>query len=189
VAAADLLAPVFEALQPGATGAVDLSSASRVGGLVLLSPWLADLCRDLTERHRDLDPVTVRRHALAALAAPSDPAAAEDPLVRLLAGDRAPAVAQARSPLAPVPDPEGLARAAEEVLARFAGLLPGFERSTPGFVRGEWIARAGLLDTEASPARLSLQRRPLDVVLHRLPFPVGLFRLPWTPPVAVRWAP
>ena len=177
---------------------VDLDLATRVAGVVLCYPWLADLCRTGEALLPGTDPTHVRRVALAALAggwladtspargALVDPALLDDPLVLLLAG--AAEDATPHGTLAPLPAGP-LAAAADDVLARFAGLLHGFERSTPGFVRASWIVRAGLLDAGSDPVRLLAQRLPLDVVLGQLPYPVTLLRLPWSPPLTVRFRP
>lgn len=166
----------------------DLAAASVAAGLVLCYPWLADLCRDAERHHRHAEPSHVRRVALAVLAAgPGDHAdLLDDPLVRFLAG--ADADAGAASALAWL-DTEPLAELADAVLARFAALLRGFERSTPTFVRASWLLRPGVLDTDRDPVRLLAATMPVDVVLHLLPFPVSLLRLPWTPPLSVRFVP
>lgn len=186
------------AADEGPASTADLDLATRAAGIVLCYPWLADLCRDAEARHPRADPRHARRLALATLAAgwlldtsPAggalvDPALLDDPLVLLLAGagdDPTPGAT-----LAPL-DATDLAAQADDVLARFAGLLRGFERSTPTFVRASWVQRAGLLDLDRDPARLVAQSLPLDVVLGQLPYPVTLLRLPWSPPLTVRFAP
>jgi len=176
------------AADDGAASSADLRQATRVAGVVLLYPWLADLCRDAQAVHPNAEPVHARRLALAALAGgpDSDPGLLDDPLVLFLAG--APDDAPSSSALAPL-EVEPLAAAADAALARFAAQLRGFQRSSPSFVRASWVVRAGLLDTERDPARLLGQTLPLDVVLHLLPYPVSLLRLPWTPPLVVRFVP
>jgi len=178
--------------------AADLDLATRVAGVVLCYPWLADLCRAAEALHPGAAPPRARRLALATLAggwlpdsSPAggtlvDPALLDDPLVLLLAG--ADADATPGTALAPL-DGTPLAPAADAVLARFAGLLRGFERSSPAFVRSSWLLRAGLLDLEREPARLLAQTLPLDIVLGQLPYPVTLLRLPWSVPLTVRFVP
>lgn len=169
----------------------DLAQATRVAGLVLLYPWLADLCRDAEDWHPGADPVTVRRLTLAALADPADVGLADDPLVLFLAGAPSDGTASAPAPssaLVPLAQGERVVGAVDAVLARFAALLPGFERSSSGFIRSSWVVRAGLLDTDHDP-RLLAETMPLDVVLPLLPYPVSLLRLPWTPPLSVRFVP
>lgn len=172
---------------PAATVA-DLTAPSTVAGLVLCYPWLAELCREAEQVHPLTEPSHARRVVLAVLVGgdEADAGLLDDPLVRFLAG--APDDAPPSSALAPV-DTGPLAAPATHVLARLAGLLPGFERSTPGFVRTSWLVRPGLLDTDRRPAHLLAATMPLDVMLHRLPFPVTAFRLPWTPPLTVRFVP
>ncbi|KRF46542.1 contractile injection system tape measure protein [Terrabacter sp. Soil810] len=171
---------------PESGAPVALADLTRAAGLVLLYPWLADHCRRAEALHPALDPVDVREAALAAVADPDDPTLADDPLVRILAGrplshDVGPRV---RMPLSGARE---IAESAGGVLAGFAALLPGFERSSEAFVRASWVARAGLLDTDHDPVLLTAATQPLDVLLPRLPYPVGLLKLPWSPPVAVRF--
>lgn len=190
VAAAAALRPHLElaATVDDRSPQADLTAATAVAGLVLCYPWLADLCRDAELHHPLAEPSHVRRVALAVLAAgpDADPVLLDDPLIRFLAG--APADAPAATVLAPL-DTEPLTGLADAVLTRFAALLRGFQRSSPGFVRSSWLVRPGLLDVERDPARLVAATAPLDVVLHLLPFPVSLLRLPWTPPLTVRFVP
>lgn len=195
-AAAALLAdPAPPAVAAGT--AADVGSVTTVAGLALLYPWLAEHCERARALHPALDPVAVRRLALALLADPGQPWLVADPLVLLLAGaapaTAAPATAADPStplaPLAPLDAAAEVERSAERVLASFAALLPGFARSTPAFVRAEWVARIGDLAVGTDPVRLVAQRRPLDLVLSGLPYPLGLLRLAWSPVVAVRFAP
>ncbi len=188
--AAGALRPLLELAADGAVtdgGLADLSAATRVAGLVLLYPWLADLCREAETWHPRVDPVLVRRIALAALADPTDPGLADDPLVHFLAG--AEPDAPSSSAWAPLEAMAQVTDAADAALTRFAALLPGFERSSPRFVRTSWVLRPGLLDADQDPARLIAETAPLDVLLALLPYPVGLLRLPWTPPLSVRFVP
>jgi hypothetical protein len=126
---------------------------------------------------------------LALVANAQDPGLARpDALVRFLAGDpdwRRP------TPAAPavLADPASAAEAADDALRAFARDLPGFARSTPQFVRDEWVRRSGTLLADGSEVQLHLGRRPLDLVLDRLPYPIGAFRFPWTPTVLVGWVP
>ncbi|MFI7480974.1 contractile injection system tape measure protein [Kocuria sp. M1R5S2] len=159
---------------------------TRAAGLVLLYPWLGDHCRRAEDLHPDLDPVDVREAALAAVVDPDDPAAADDPLVRLLAGRPDP-LQPLRRTRVPLPALAEVAGSAAGVLASFAALLPGFERSSEVFVRHSWIARSGVLDTDRDPVLLTAATHPLDVLLPLLPYPVGLLKLPWSPPLTVRF--
>lgn len=161
------------------------SALTRAAGLVLLYPWLADHCRRAEELHPRLDPVDVREAALAALV-DDDLASLEDPLVALLAGRRDPLTGRARLPL---PARDEVAASAVGVLGAFAALLPGFEASTPAFVRECWIVRLGLVDHDRDPVLLTATTHPLDVLLPLLPYPVGLVKLPWSAPVTVRFRP
>ncbi|GGN36021.1 hypothetical protein FHR83_006290 [Actinoplanes campanulatus] len=172
---------------PHAT-AVDLATVTRAAGLVLLYPWLAEHCRRAEGLHPELDPLDVREAALAAVVDPDDRTLADDPLVRLLAGRPAPICAGPRRRHPPAHAPE-VAQSALGVLASFTALIPGFERSTPAFIRGAWIARRGLVDTDRDPVLLLAATHPLDVVFPRLPYPVGLLRLPWSRPLSVRFRP
>ena len=167
-------------------GQVDLATMSQAAGLALLWPWLADVCRDALRSAPAGEPHRLRAHVLARLADPEDPGLLEDPLVRLLAGvpDDDHGTVPALEPWLPTVD-----ECAERALATFAGLLSGFERSSPRFVRDQWVVRLGLLDATVTPARLVAATHPLDVLLPTLPYPVALFKLPWSPPVSVGFRP
>ncbi|MCX2183925.1 hypothetical protein KV205_25825 [Streptomyces sp. SKN60] len=185
---------------PGAT--VGLRHVTRVAGLLLLYPWLRDLCREWVtgaggshaEGHaveggdaEGSDPVVVdlRRRALARLADPADPALVDDPLVLLLAG--APLAGEPR-PLDADQGPDAATEAAaDRVLRGFAALLPGFGGSSPEFVRSAWLRRDGLIEAEGPVVRIAARALPLDLLLPSLPYPLGLVRLPWTPPMALAW--
>lgn len=171
--------------EPHGAAAVDLAGATRAAGVVLAYPWLADLCREAANLHLRAEPSHPRRVALAALADPEDPDLVDDPLIRFLAG--APEDATPAAGLAPLDALDEVWAAAEDVLRRFVALLPGFERSSAGFVRDGWVRRAGLLDVGHDPTVLLAETLPLDVVLPLLPFPVGVLRLPWTPVLTVRF--
>ncbi len=168
--------------------AVDLATLTRAAGLVLLYPWLADHCRRAEGLHPGLDPVDVREAALAAVAGPDDPGLLDDPLVALLAGrpDRSVPERRDRAPLSREAE---VAESASGVLRSFAALLPGFEASSPAFVRDCWVLRTGLLDADRDPVQLTATTHPLDVLLPLLPYPVGLVKLPWSAPVSVRFRP
>lgn len=173
-------------LHSGGLTPLDPATITRAAGLVLLYPWLADHCRSAEELHPGIDQYDVREAALAAVV--GDPAAVDDPLVRLLAGrpEPWPEEARARTALARQEDVDA---SAGRVLASFAALLPGFERSSSGFVRDAWVVRTGLLDTALSPVRLTAATHPLDVLLPLLPYPMGLLKLPWSPALTVRFRP
>jgi hypothetical protein len=171
---------------PESGAPVVVADLTRAAGLVLLYPWLADHCRRAEALHPRLEPVDVREAALAAVVDPDDPSLVDDPLVRLLAG-RPPAAGVESRARMPLSGAREVAESASGVLAGFAGLLPGFERSSEAFVRASWVVRAGLLDTDRDPVLLTAAAHPLDVLLPRLPYPVGLLKLPWSPPVTVRF--
>jgi len=190
----DLAQPVQQALAALAVLAeasatdVDPTTLTRAAGLVLLYPWLAEHCRRAEDLHPGLDPLDVREAALALLAFDdADVGLADDPLVTLLAGRRAPLPAE-RSRV-PLPQADEVAASAVEVLRSFAVLLPGFDESSPSFVREAWIVRLGLLDRSRDPVLLTATTHPLDVLLPLLPYPVGLVKLPWSPPLSVRFRP
>jgi len=176
--APEIAAPEIAA--PGVTPAASLLQTS-CGGIALVYPWLGTLLREAVAARPALDPVAARRHALAAIA--GTPAAPDDALVRLLAGDELRADA---APLGDDPDSVAASEAADALLGRFAGALPGFERSTPEFVRRELIIRPGWIEPESEPVTIALAPAALDVVLVLLPYPVGLFRLPWTERLSIR---
>jgi hypothetical protein len=190
-ALADRVADAARALRPllelHVATAVDPARATRAAGIVLAYPWLADLCRQAAALHPDAEPSHPRRVALAALADPENLDLVDDPLVRFLAG--APEDATPAAGLAPLDALDQVRADAEGVLRGFVALLPGFERSSAGFVRDAWVRRAGLLDIGHDPAILLAQTAPLDVVLPRLPYPVSVLRLPWTPVLTVRFRP
>ncbi|WP_028785538.1 contractile injection system tape measure protein [Terracoccus sp. 273MFTsu3.1] len=185
---AEMLARLAAVAQvaPESGAPVVLADLTRAAGLVLLYPWLADHCRRAEALHPRLDPVDVREVALAAVVDPDDPTLADDPLVQLLAG-RPPAADVGPRARMPLNGAREIAESADGVLTGFAGLLPGFERSSQAFVRASWVVRAGLLDTDRDPVLLTAATHPLDVLLPRLPYPVGLLKLPWSPPVTVRF--
>ncbi len=166
---------------------VDLDAVTRVAGLVLLYPWLADHCRKAEALHPDLDAVDVREAALAAIVDPDDRALADDHLVDLLAG-RPEALAEKRFRVT-LSHLDEVVESGTRVLASFAAMLPGFGGSTAAFVRDSWLWRLGVVHRDRDPALLVAARHPLDVVLPLLPYPVGLVKLPWSPPVSVRFAP
>jgi hypothetical protein len=186
----DVLAVLAELMDEHAT-AVDTAAVTRVAGLVLMYPWLAEHCRRAEDLHPGIDGLEVREAALAAIVDP-DPdlalalALADDTLVGVLAGRRSPGPSRIRLSL---PRGEDVAESAVRVLTSFTSLLPGFERSSPAFVRASWIARLGVVDADRDPALLTAATHPLDVVLTRLPYPVSLVKLPWSPPLAVRFRP
>ncbi|WP_372700035.1 contractile injection system tape measure protein [Arthrobacter sp. JSM 101049] len=157
---------------------------TRVGGLVLLYPWLADHCRAAEALHPGLDVLDVREAALAAIVDPGHAATADDPLIGLLAG-RPPGRTPHDRQREPLPYGADVTASALGVLAGFTALLPGFTRSSPDFARAQWIERDGLLDTGRDPMKLTAAGRPLDLVLGHLPYPVGLVKLPWSPALAV----
>jgi hypothetical protein len=173
-------------LAPELAPAVDPAALTRAAGLALLYPWLGDHCRLAEELHPGLDALDVRDAALAALVDPDDPTLADDPLVALLAGRPDPRPDRARTRIR-LPAERDVADSAIRVLASFAALLPGFERSTTAFVRQSWIARLGMLDPDRNAIVLTAAIHPLDVLLPRLPYPVGLIKLPWSPPLSVRF--
>lgn len=178
---------VLDELADGRSDGVDLTTLTRAAGLVLVYPWLADHCRRAEGLHPGLDPLDVREVALAAVAGPDVPSLLDDPLVGLLAGraDRPPTPRRNRLPL---PREAEVVESATGVLRSFVHLLPGFETSSPEFVRECWVLRTGLLDP-GDPVRLTATTHPLDVMLPLLPYPVGLVKLPWSPLVSVRFRP
>jgi hypothetical protein len=181
--------PSPQQVPPPQQGAVPRSAApmSAYGGLALLFVRLRPLLERATAEETNRDPVAVRTAVLALVANAQDPELAlPDALVRLLAGDpdwRRPALA---APMV-LADPASATEAADDALRAFARDLPGFGRSTPQFVRDEWVRRGGTLLQDGSEVLLHLGRRPLDLVLDRLPYPTGALRFPWTPTVLVGW--
>jgi hypothetical protein len=184
VSAAAARIAVISSLAEPDSGAVELDTVTSAAGLCLLYPWLADVCRAAMDLQPGLDEVAVRAHALAAIVDPADLGLLADPLVTFLAGGIEPLDAQAALPRA-----DDVRAIAEQALLSFASLLPGFGESSPEFIRSEWILRAGLLDRDLDPARLTAATHPLDVVLGRLPYPLALFRLPWSPALMMRFRP
>ncbi|WP_326642236.1 contractile injection system tape measure protein [Streptosporangium sp. NBC_01755] len=192
------------AARPGATGDADRSAElvatdlrrltergpttaepqpSRVGGLVLLYPWLAEYLNDAVAARPDLAAADARRMALAMLSDPEDTGElVADPLVTCLAG----AADHHRAATAPGSLSDG---GESWVLGAFAGALAGFEGSTPDFIRAQFIVRpAWLVREPGGDVAVLLTRMPLDPVLTRLPYPLGLVRLPWTPAIHIRFA-
>ena len=165
---------------------VDLRFGSQVAGLGLLWPWLTAQLEAAADRLRRLDPAEARRLALAALV-PGRPAAVDDPVIRLLAGDDP----STDPSLIVVTEGEALlaAEGAAGVLNAFAAALPGFAGSTQDFVRREFLVRAGVVDPAVDPVTVKVAPMPLDPALSRLRYPIGAFRLPWTRPIALRLEP
>jgi hypothetical protein len=156
---------------------------SRAGGLVLLYPWLADLLAEDVEPGTEL---AYRLWALAAVVSPGDEESLlPDPLVRALAGD------DPGPPFRPVEQPaeaDSLVDRADGVIHSFAACLPGFEGSTPGYLRRFLLERGALV------ARLPeggfgvrLEPAPLDPLLARLPYPLSSFRFAWSEPISVEF--
>jgi contractile injection system tape measure protein len=147
---------------------------TRWAGLALLYPWLEDHMTPAPDQ-------TARTWALAVLADPADPGrAALDPFVRALAGDD-PRRDPCGRPLVPPGELAELIAAGDAVLRSLAALLPGFERSTPAYLRRELVCREGMLErARAGVFALVLERKPLDVLIDLLPFPLAPFRMPWT---------
>lgn len=159
---------------------------TRVGGLVLLYPWLTSFCERAVEMRPDLDPVVVRRSALAEVVAADPTYVLDDPLVRWLAGEPAETLTAPPMSVAPV-DTTAATSGAHDVLRSFASALPGFADSSLEYLRREFIVREGRLRPRASDGDLVLARRPLDPALSRLSYPLGVLRLPWTPLLLVSW--
>ncbi len=154
-----------------------------VAGIALLWPWLASTLPAAVARLPDQRPADARRLALAALVQ-DEPAAVDDPLVLLLAGDDPTA-----DPSVIVVTPGELAAAAEDVVATldgFAEALPGFAGSSPDFLRREFLVRPGRLGRIGDEVTIDLAPLPLDPAAARLPYPIAAFRLPWTPPIRAR---
>ncbi|MCD4536369.1 hypothetical protein LRP67_19935 [Nocardioides sp. cx-169] len=169
--------------EPGAHPAL-----SSYGGLVLLHHRLRGLLEGAVAAQPDADPVAARLDLLVAVAQerprPDDVRPArDDPLLRLLAGDPRWSEPDGHPATGVAPERE----AAEAVLRRLAGDLPGFAASTPDFVREQWLRRRALVASERDAVLLRLERRPLDLVLDALPYPIGALRLPWTPTLLVGW--
>ena len=154
---------------------------TRVGGLVLLYPWLADLLEPDVPVG---DELAFRSWALAAVMRPEEEELVlADPLVRVLAGDD-----PSRRPprLAPPADLDRVREAAGGVIRSFAGCLPGFEESSPEYLRRFVLERGALV--AALPEGgfgVRLEPMPLDPVLLRLPYPLGPFRFAWTEQISV----
>ncbi|MDB4997537.1 MAG: hypothetical protein JWM74_4969 [Myxococcaceae bacterium] len=147
-----------------------------VGGLVLLYPWLADLLAPADVPEHLVE--SYRRHALAAVG--GDERLVLDHLVSLLAGVDP---TDESSELAELPDDlaHRISGDADATIRSFAALLPGFEASSPTYLRTGLIVRAGTLrplDDESWSVRLG--PAPLDPILFRLPYPLGPFRFAWS---------
>jgi hypothetical protein len=176
-------------------------TVSEVGGLVLLYPWLGSYLDRSASILDELHPYDARRIALSLIAAPyirvdgegPQPCAEamrlqHDPLVRSLAGS-GPDVDTLDLDLSsmPVAMRDAVAGDAEALLRTFAGFLPGFERSTPGFLRRNLVVRpAEIEQAEDGAIRITLLPAALDVLVARLPYPLGTFALAWTPQLHVQ---
>jgi hypothetical protein len=148
--------------------------SSRVAGIGLLLP--AALRHGLPET---LSPAALHRVLVAALAEEDRTAARLDPLPVALApfdprdGEPVfPPVPDALRALVPeafrpaLAEVEGAAGWAGCLLHAFAAMLPGFDGSSPGYLRGQFIARPGRLVVAADRMTLLLAPLPLGVLLR-----------------------
>lgn len=148
--------------------------SSRIAGLGLLLP--AALRHGLDEA---LSPAALHRVLVAALAEEDRAAARLDPLPAALApfdprdGEPVfPPVPDALRALVPEPfrpalaEVEGALGWAGCLLHAFAAMLPGFEGSSPGYLRRQFIARPGRLVVAADRMTLLLAPLPLGVLLR-----------------------
>lgn len=176
-------------------------SASEVGGLVLLYPWLGSYLARSTSTLRKLHPDDARRVALTLIADPcvggQDVASPRqrgegmrlqhDPLVRVLAGAEPEAeTLDLDVSLMPAATHQAVVRDADALLRTFAGFLPGFERSTPGFLRRNLVVRPAEVEAVDGVIQVTLSPGALDVLVARLPYPLGTFALGWTAQLHVR---
>lgn len=162
---------------------------TRAGGVVLLHPWLADFLetpRPGIEPTAGHDPEVARRRLVLASVMGDADLFANDPLVRLLAGEAWERSSDA-APAGRITDPEKLQESAAALLERLAASLPGLADSSPGYLREHLLVRDGRLRSlaDAAGTRLAVEPRPLDLLLAHLPYPLTPFRLPWTDPIQV----
>lgn len=159
-----------------------------IGGLVLLQHRLQEFLATIQTVEGNLSPVSARLVGLAALAEAGgkEGDALGDPLVHLLAGDPNWCTPEQRVCLPA--DPATATALATQLLHAFALDLPGFERSTPGFIFNEWIRRrAVILDGSSDRVAMKLSRKPLDLMLGLLPYSIASLRLPWAPTIVIGW--
>jgi hypothetical protein len=147
---------------------------SRIAGLGLLLP--AALRHGLPEA---LSPAALHRVLVAGLAEEDRPAARLDPLPAALAPfdprDGEPVFPPVPDSLrGAVPEPfrpalakvEGAPGWAGCLLHAFAAMLPGFEASSPGYLRGQFLARHGRLVVAPDRMTLLLAPLPLGILLR-----------------------
>lgn len=154
---------------------------SQAGGIVLLYPWLSAFMRECRE-HPWLsaggvhDLASQRLLALVAVVDPEDTSLLVDPLMQLLVGGY-----PGNSVVATTSEqviPSEFQDEAHALLRKFAALLPGFEQSSAGYLREQFLRRGAIVEPLREDAFLvRLQPKPLDVMLRRLPYPLGPFRL------------
>jgi len=162
-----------EVAGPAAPGAVRII-ASRVAGLGLLLPAALRhglpetlsptafhhvMIASIGEEHR----AAARLDPLLAVLAPFDPRGG-DPVFPPVPDDLRSAVPEAFRPV--VAAAEGEAGWAACLLRAFAAMLPGFEASSPGYVRNQFLARPGRLVVAPDRMTLLLAPLPLGVVLR-----------------------
>jgi hypothetical protein len=179
---AALLDAVVEAALGAPPGPAARTLRSQVGGVLLLYPWLGAFLTRAAAEAADLHPTDARRRALAVLAHRELERVQHDPLLRVLAGTDAEADTR---DLDLDGDLTRLRGEADALLRAFAGLLPGFERSTAAYVRTHLIARPARLEPRGDALHVTLPPAPLDVLVARLPYPLGTITLAWTPTVHV----
>lgn len=188
------------------SAAFDVALRSEYGGLVLLYPMLgAFLTRagtSLTTGTPTLHPTDAGRLALLQLVhrcadthlrcemrqCAVTRCVQHDPLVRLLAGHATDADTTDLTPYDDALPDDTIQRIAGEtdaLLRTFARVLPGFERSTPAYLRANLITRPAIVEQIGDAVHVKLPPAPLDVLVARLPYPLGTFALAWTGPIHV----
>jgi hypothetical protein len=148
--------------------------ASRIAGVGLLMP--AALRHDLPGV---LSPAAFHRVLIGTLAGDARAAASRDPLPATLAPfdprDGEPVLPPVPASLrAAVPEGfrhtlaevEGVAGWAGCLLHAFAAMLPGFEASSPGYLRAQFLAQPGRLVVDRDRMSLLLAPMPLGIVLR-----------------------
>ena len=180
-------APVVPPAAPTPTEQAN-RSLTQVSGLVLFHPYIAMLFNrlEIVADKRGIAAEALPR-ALAALwwlvdgrALPERPG---DPLMRCLLG---------LAPDTPLPDPAKLTQDDTTLIdGLIAAVINQWGRlgsTSPDGLRGAFIQRSGLFQTDDTAPQLIVEKAPYDMLIDSLPWSINLIALPWMPvALHVKW--
>lgn len=174
--------------RPGASDSEHDCIAVSTSGLVIASPFLAELFDRLDMIADGNLKGTLERHRAAALlhylaTGERSPPEEDLPLAKLLAGLELDLVHEPGEPLS---DREG--EAADELLDALLGHAPMLGKLSRAGLREAFLLRPGSLTTRDGHWLLRAERRSFDVLLDRLPWSFSWVSLPWMAgPLRVEW--